>query len=196
VREVAGEERAKVAGYLAKYAIKHTECVGGLGRVSRIIWGPGEQNGKEDPAAVVGGGLVIASGDATPLLELVPVALDDVALPVAVTIEPARPTATTTTTRTVSLLVAAFGDVWAILRRRSNTRLALELYALSATIRSGRVRGRPTPVRGTPMPASTTANCVVSWTWPAVTWIASDRQRPSAAPWILVVNPPRDRPNA
>jgi hypothetical protein len=32
VREVAGEERAKVAGYLAKYATKHTECVGGLDR--------------------------------------------------------------------------------------------------------------------------------------------------------------------
>jgi hypothetical protein len=46
------------------------------------------------------------------------------------------------------------------------------------------------------MPASTAANWVVSWTWPAVTWITSDRQRPSAAPWILVVNPPRDRPNA
>lgn len=26
------EERGKVAGYLAKYAIKHTECVGGLDR--------------------------------------------------------------------------------------------------------------------------------------------------------------------
>jgi hypothetical protein len=33
VREIsAGEERAKVAGYLAKYATKHTECVGGLDR--------------------------------------------------------------------------------------------------------------------------------------------------------------------
>jgi hypothetical protein len=33
VREVTGgEERGKVAGYLAKYATKHTECVGGLDR--------------------------------------------------------------------------------------------------------------------------------------------------------------------
>jgi hypothetical protein len=33
VREIiSGEERAKVAGYLAKYATKHTECVGGLDR--------------------------------------------------------------------------------------------------------------------------------------------------------------------
>jgi hypothetical protein len=33
VREIsAGEERGKVAGYLAKYATKHTECVGGLDR--------------------------------------------------------------------------------------------------------------------------------------------------------------------
>ena len=36
VREVAGEERAKVAGYLAKYATKHTECVGGLDRRLKV----------------------------------------------------------------------------------------------------------------------------------------------------------------
>ncbi|MGH8903842.1 MAG: replication initiator [Egibacteraceae bacterium] len=30
VREIKAEERAKVAGYLANYATKHTECVGGL----------------------------------------------------------------------------------------------------------------------------------------------------------------------
>ncbi len=36
VREVAGEERAKVAGYLAKSATKHTECVGGLDRRLKV----------------------------------------------------------------------------------------------------------------------------------------------------------------
>ncbi|MGH3925323.1 MAG: replication initiator, partial [Pseudonocardiaceae bacterium] len=36
VREVTGEERAKVAGYLAKYATKHTECVGGLDRRLKV----------------------------------------------------------------------------------------------------------------------------------------------------------------
>ena len=36
VREVAGEERGKVAGYLAKYATKHTECVGGLDRRLKV----------------------------------------------------------------------------------------------------------------------------------------------------------------
>jgi hypothetical protein len=36
VREVVGEERGKVAGYLAKYAIKHTECVGGLDRRLKV----------------------------------------------------------------------------------------------------------------------------------------------------------------
>jgi replication initiator protein RepSA len=44
VREInAGEERAKVAGYLAKYATKHTECVGGLDRrlkVDDLAWLP------------------------------------------------------------------------------------------------------------------------------------------------------------
>ncbi|MGH8896242.1 MAG: replication initiator [Egibacteraceae bacterium] len=36
LREVVGEERAKVAGYLAKYATKHTECVGGLDRRIKV----------------------------------------------------------------------------------------------------------------------------------------------------------------
>ena len=37
VREItSGEERGKVAGYLAKYATKHTECVGGLDRRLKV----------------------------------------------------------------------------------------------------------------------------------------------------------------
>jgi hypothetical protein len=36
LREIAGQERAKVAGYLAKYATKHTECVGGLDRRIKV----------------------------------------------------------------------------------------------------------------------------------------------------------------
>ncbi|MGH8907273.1 MAG: replication initiator [Egibacteraceae bacterium] len=36
VREVQGEERGKVAGYLAKYAVKHTEAVGGLDRRLKV----------------------------------------------------------------------------------------------------------------------------------------------------------------
>jgi hypothetical protein len=44
VREVtSGEERSKIAGYLAKYATKHTECVGSLDRrlkVDDLAWLP------------------------------------------------------------------------------------------------------------------------------------------------------------
>ncbi|MGH8900061.1 MAG: replication initiator [Egibacteraceae bacterium] len=36
LREIHAEERAKVAGYLAKYATKHTECVGGLDRRLKV----------------------------------------------------------------------------------------------------------------------------------------------------------------
>ncbi|MGH8932850.1 MAG: replication initiator [Egibacteraceae bacterium] len=36
VREVQAEERHKIAGYLAKYATKHTECVGGLDRPVKV----------------------------------------------------------------------------------------------------------------------------------------------------------------
>jgi len=36
VREVQAGERHKIAGYLAKYATKHTECVGGLDRPVKI----------------------------------------------------------------------------------------------------------------------------------------------------------------
>jgi hypothetical protein len=68
--------------------------------------------------------------------------------------------------------------VWPIPRRRSSVRFALQLYALSAITRSGGVRGRPGPARGTRMPASTAANWVVSWTWPPVTRTC---QRPAAA---------------
>lgn len=84
--------------------------------------------------------------------------------------------------------------VAAILRSRSQARFALEGYPLSASIRSGRVRGRPFPSRGTRMFSSTALIIVVSLMFPAVIIMLSGRPRPSQTRCSLVVSPPRERP--
>jgi hypothetical protein len=66
---------------------------------------------------------------------------------------------------------------------------------LSASTRSGRVRGRPPPRRTTRMPSNTTVNCGLSPRCPAVTTSDNGFCPCSAARWVLVVNPPRDRPS-
>jgi hypothetical protein len=70
------------------------------------------------------------------------------------------------------------------------------LYALSALMLSGRVRGRPGPMRGTRILSITGLNWVQSARWPAVMTIDRGRHLPSAHRWIFVVKPPRDRPSA
>jgi hypothetical protein len=67
---------------------------------------------------------------------------------------------------------------------------------LSAIRRSGRLRGRPAPTRGTLIASSTASSCMLSWRCPAVTTIESGRPLPSQARWILLVSPPRLRPSA
>lgn len=84
--------------------------------------------------------------------------------------------------------------VAAILRSRSQARFALEGYPLSASTRSGRVRGRPFPSRGTRMFSSTALIIVVSLMFPAVIIMLSGRPRPSQNRCSLVVSPPRERP--
>jgi hypothetical protein len=66
----------------------------------------------------------------------------------------------------------------------------------SAITRSGRVRGRPRPPRGTRTASRTTSKTVESLTLPGVRTTDSGRPRPSTARWTLVVSPPRDRPRA
>ncbi len=88
------------------------------------------------------------------------------------------------------------GITAAMWRLRSSYRLAREEYALSPNTRSGRVRGRPGPTRGTDKAVSRWANIGESPPWPGATSITNGRPLPSARWWILVLNPPRDRPNA
>lgn len=80
-------------------------------------------------------------------------------------------------------------------RRRRCSRMARDEYALSARTASGRVRGRPRS-RGTRRRAITAAKAGASPACPAVRWKARGRQLPSAARWIFVVSPPRERPMA
>src|SRR5665647_3772442 len=75
---------------------------------------------------------------------------------------------------------------------RDRSRLALDVYALSARTRSGRVRGRPRPPVDTVMVSSTASKNDVSAACPAVRTSPSGRPLPSAARWILQVIPPRD----
>lgn len=61
---------------------------------------------------------------------------------------------------------------------------------------SGRVRGRPGPVRGMRCAAITAVNEDASPACPAETVIARGRAWVSLARWTLVLRPPRDRPRA
>jgi hypothetical protein len=65
---------------------------------------------------------------------------------------------------------------------------------LSPSTRAGRVRGRPRPRRPIRIPAITGAKASESWRCPAVVTREIGRHRVSAARWILLVSPPRDRP--
>ena len=82
----------------------------------------------------------------------------------------------------------------AIPRSRSQARFAFDGYPLSASTRSGRVRGLPFPSRGTRMSSSTAGIIVVSLMFPPVILIPSGLPRPSQTRCSLVVSPPRERP--
>src|ERR1017187_3409710 len=79
---------------------------------------------------------------------------------------------------------------------RSQARFAREEYALSAIARPGRRRGLPRPRRGMRIASISGTNRGESPCWPQRVSRAMGRQRRSAARWILVVSPPRDRPIA
>ena len=74
--------------------------------------------------------------------------------------------------------------------------MAADEYALSAIARPGRVRGRPLPRRAMRTCSSSGMNCGQLPCWPGVKIRVTGRHRRSAARWILVLSPPRDRPSA
>ena len=94
-------------------------------------------------------------------LEPVDPALHRMPQPVGHRVERRRPAALAALARRWAAWSSFSGMVQPILRRRRSARLARELSALSASTRSGRVRGRPGPRRGTRMPPRTaqTAGC-------------------------------------
>src|ERR1035441_3349274 len=79
---------------------------------------------------------------------------------------------------------------------RSQARFAREEDALSPIARPGRRRGLPRPRRGMRIASISGTNRGESPCWPQLVSRAMGRQRRSAARWILVVSPPRDRPIA
>ena len=81
-------------------------------------------------------------------------------------------------------------------RRRRNWRMGRPQYPLSATMRLGRIFGRPRLGRLTIPVVINASKAVASWRCPAVNTRLIGLPWPSARRWILVLNPPRPRPSA
>src|SRR6185369_10594513 len=132
---------------------------------------PFVDGGDVDGGFVADGELVVASGHGAVAFEAVDPALHRMTLLVDLGVEGRWPTAL----RPLGLRCASWsvllGIVALIPRLRRCARLAFEVYALSASTRSGRVRGRPPDGRGTRIPARTGMNCGLSPRWPAVSTI-------------------------
>src|SRR3954471_11100505 len=85
----------------------------------------------------------------------------------------------------------------ALMRRCRRRRRAVGLLSpLSPARRRGRRRGRPRPERGIAPRSRTSAKAICSWRSPPVKTAVMGRPWPSARRWILVENPPWDRPSA
>lgn len=157
---------------------------------------PFVDRGDMDGGFVAHGELVVASGHRPLTFEPVDATFHRVALLVVLGVEGWW----TVTLRPLALRCASWsillGMVARIPRRRRCSRLALHVYALSASTRSGRVRGRPPANRGTRIPAGTATNCGLSPRWPAVSTIDNGFWPCSQPRCSFVVHPPRDRPNA
>jgi hypothetical protein len=70
------------------------------------------------------------------------------------------------------------------------------LYPLSPTTRLGRRLGRPRLARFTAPWSNNCSAAVASWRWPGVSTKVIKCPLPATRTWILVLNPPRLRPNA
>ncbi len=135
-------------------------------------------------------------GQAAPLLEPVDASLDGIALLVRLSLE-ARWTASGATP------LEAVSDLFGGLRDDRSNPASAQMPtvgaggdARSARTTSGRVLGRPGPVRGTRILAMTAAKAAASPAWPAVTCRARGRAWLSLARWTFVLKPPRKRPSA
>jgi len=107
---------------------------------------PDPDRGDVDGCEVDDLALVVAGGHGAGAAELVDGAFDDVSLLVDLGIEVGWAPAVAASGSSVRGLVAGLGDGGRI-RRRRWARIRREEYALSASTRSGRRRGRPGPGR-------------------------------------------------
>ena len=136
-----------------------------------------------------GGVLVVASGDATPLLETPETTLDGVAFAVAVLVEGRRPTPGRSFRLATSDLVAAFGDGVrdsAFPQVFSGARVRVRLVGQQAK-RCGVVGAVRVEQR---RQVGVVPAC------PGESSSVSGQQNVSVRVWILVLSPPRERPSA
>jgi hypothetical protein len=167
----------------------------GLGRVSQCPQ-PGEDCGEDDSASVGESELVVAGGQATPLLEGVEGSFDDVAALVGVGVEGGWSAAAGPASGAGGLLVVGLGDHRgdaAGARRCAVAARGVRLVR-DHLLRAGARAARPSA--GNLQDSSSGRNIGESPPWPGPSSRTSGRPRPSQRWWIFVDSPPRERPMA
>lgn len=164
---------------------------------------PEEDADDVEPGQVDGGGLLVAADDASPLLQTADAPFDGVALLVGGGVEGRWSAAASSSSWSVSVPVVGDGEHCAgaalaqVLADRSGggrrvRRTNVRLGARTATLWGKHARVS----RGTRTRVATSVQAGASSACPVVRTNAGGRRPASAARWILVVGPPRDRPVA
>jgi hypothetical protein len=140
-------------------------------------------------------GLVVAGGDAAPLLEAVEAPLDDVAPLVDLLVEDRRASAMAAASNPVANLVGTFRDGVAdvALPRPGAYGLGAVALVTDDVVGSEAALG---PSWGARIASNTAVNWVQSLVFPPVTVKAIGRPRASQARWILLVRPTLDQPSS
>jgi hypothetical protein len=129
------------------------------------------------------------------LFEFVEAAFGDVAALVALPLVIAEVDGPAGTFAPMGDLAATFGDGGGDPVFTGQARFAREGWPLSASSRSGRVRGRP-PAPAARIWLGVAVSMLASAAWPGVGMGADARPFPSQTRWFFVVSPPRGRPIA
>jgi hypothetical protein len=116
---------------------------------------PDHEGCEGDGTEVDVGAFLVAGSNGAEAFESVDGAFDCVAFLVALAVEPGGSATSRASVLPVSLLVETFGDGVSDSASSQVTAIVPGRVGLSAKTWSGRVRGRPTPVRGTETCAST-----------------------------------------
>lgn len=160
--------------------------------------GPHQERCEGDGCLVGLGGLLVACGDAAPLLQAAEAPLHHVATLADPAVEGGRASAPAAAAGPVANLIGPFrngvGDAPAPQPGADGLR-AVSLVADDVR-GAGPGPARPGPLLGTRMASITDVNWVRSLVFPPVTVKASGRPAASHARWTLLVGPPLDRPRA